>query len=272
MSGYINTLLFGFYPYIALVVLIVGTAIRYDREPYSWRSGSSQLLRRKQLVYGSVLFHVGVIIIFFGHLVGLLTPIQIFDVLGISHGAKQMLAIIVGGVAGALAIIGATMLAHRRLFDARVRATSTTSDTLIIILLWCQLALGLLTIPVSMQHLDGEEMVKFMSWAQGLFTIRAGAAEYVKDASIVFKLHLFLGLTILLVFPFTRLVHMLSVPLRYLWRNGYQVVRTRRQLESSGHRRQSVSNTSLAQANSNDGFPASRKTPAQSGEAAATNK
>ncbi len=227
MASYLNTLLFGIYPYIALVVLAVGSVIRYDREPYTWRSGSSQLLRRKQLVMGSVLFHLGVIVIFFGHLVGLLTPIQVFDALGISHGAKQLLAIIAGGVAGIMAIIGASMLVHRRLFDARVRATSSPSDTGIIILLWLQLALGLATIPVSMQHLDGHEMVKFMNWAQGIFTFRADASSYVADASPIFKAHLFLGLTILLVFPFTRLVHMLSVPVRYFWRPGYQVVRTK---------------------------------------------
>ncbi|WP_162652851.1 respiratory nitrate reductase subunit gamma [Lentilitoribacter sp. Alg239-R112] len=233
MSEYLNTLLFGIYPYIALVVLILGSIMRYDHEPYSWRAGSSQLLRRKQLVWGSVLFHVGVIVIFFGHLVGLLTPIQIFDALGISHGAKQLLAIIAGGIAGVMAIIGATMLVHRRLFDARVRANSSTSDTLIIILLWLQLLLGLATIPISMQHLDGHEMVKFMSWAQGIFTFDFSASNYVIDASIFFKLHLVLGLTILLIFPFTRLVHMLSVPVRYFWRPGYQVVRERNSRNSS---------------------------------------
>ena len=227
MTDFLHQLLFGVYPYIALAVLILGTALRYDREPYSWRSGSSQLLRRKQLVWGSVLFHVGVLVIFFGHLVGLLTPIAIFDAIGISHGAKQLLAIIAGGIAGVMAIIGATLLAHRRLFDARVRAASSTSDTLIIILLWLQLALGLATIPVSMQHLDGHEMVTFMSWAQGIFTFNTDAASYISGASIIFKLHLFLGLTILLIFPFTRLVHMLSVPVRYFWRPGYQVVRQR---------------------------------------------
>ena len=100
MSGFFNTLLFGIYPYVALVVLILGSILRYDRDQYSWRSGSSQLLRRKQLVWGSVLFHVGVIVIFFGHLIGLLTPIAIFDALGISHGAKQVLAIVAGGIAG----------------------------------------------------------------------------------------------------------------------------------------------------------------------------
>ncbi len=227
MVHYINTLLFGIYPYIALAVLILGTIIRYDHEPYSWRSGSSQLLRRKQLIWGSVLFHLGVLVIFFGHLVGLLTPIQLFDAIGVSHGAKQLLAIVAGGVAGVLAIIGATLLVHRRLFDKRVRATSSFSDIMIIVLLWLQLALGLATIPISMQHLDGNEMVKFMSWAQGIFTFNPEASSYVADAAPIFKAHLVLGLTILLIFPFTRLVHMLSAPIRYIWRPGYQVVRQR---------------------------------------------
>lgn len=225
MYEYLNTAAFGIYSYIALAVLIIGTIIRYDREPYSWRSGSSQLLRRKQLVLGSVLFHVGVLVIFFGHLVGLLTPIWIFDVIGISHGAKQLLAIVAGGIAGVMAITGATLLVHRRLFDARVRATSSTSDSLVIILLWLQLALGLATIPLSLQHLDGHEMVKFMSWAQGIFTFDPAASSYILDGHPVFKAHIFLGLTIFLIFPFTRLVHMLSAPVRYLWRPGYQVVR-----------------------------------------------
>lgn len=228
MADYLNTAVFGIYPYIALVVLAVGSIIRYDREPYTWRSGSSQLLRRRQLVVGSVLFHVGILIVFFGHLVGLLTPIQVFDAFGIGHGFKQGMAIVVGGVAGIMCLIGATMLLHRRLADPRIRATSTFGDTAILMLLYAQLVLGLATIPVSLGHMDGEEMVKFMSWAQGIFTLDLSAAGYVRDVSPVFKAHLFLGLTIFLVFPFTRLVHMLSAPVRYLWRPGYQVVRSKR--------------------------------------------
>ncbi len=230
MDAFINHLLYGVYPYIALAVMAIGSIIRFDREPYSWRSGSSQLLRRKQLIWGSVLFHVGVLFIFFGHLVGLLTPIALFDALGISHGAKQLLAIIAGGIAGVMAIVGATLLIHRRFFDPRVRAASTFSDNMIILILWVQLALGLATIPLSAGHLDGSEMVKFMSWAQGIFTFRSGAADHISQVHIIFKLHLFLGLTILLLFPFTRLVHMLSAPVRYLWRGGYQIVRSRRSL------------------------------------------
>jgi nitrate reductase gamma subunit len=228
MAEFINTLLFGIYPYVALVVLAVGTVIRYDREPYSWRTGSSQLLRRKQLMWGSLLFHVGVLLIFAGHLVGLLSPLALWDFLGITHGTKQMIAIVLGGVAGAMGIVGATLLLHRRFFDARIRRNSSFSDNLIIFILWVQLALGLLTIRVSMQHLDGEEMVKFMHWAQGIFTFDPQAASYVADADLTFKLHITLGLTIFVLFPFSRLVHMLSAPVRYIWRPGYQVVRTRR--------------------------------------------
>ena len=237
MANYINTFLFGIYPYIALSVLALGSIVRYDREPYTWRAGSSQLLRRKQLMWGSVLFHLGVLVIFAGHFVGLLTPIWIFDALGISHEAKQILAIVAGGIAGVMAIIGATLLVHRRLFDPRIRASSRPTDTLIIILLWVQLLLGLATIPVSLQHLDGHEMVKFMSWAQGIFTFNLQASSYILDASLIFKLHIFLGLTILLLFPFTRLVHMLSAPVRYIWRPGYQVVRKRNHSVAPSHKR-----------------------------------
>lgn len=220
--------LFGIYPYIALSVLVVGSIARYERDPFTWKTSSSQLLRRRQLVMGSVLFHVGVLIVFFGHLVGLLTPIELFDAIGISHSAKQILAIVVGGVAGVMATVGGGMLLHRRWFDPRIRSTSSFADIGILALLLAQLLLGLATIPVSMQHLDGHEMVKFMAWAQGIFTFEAGAAEYIRDSALVFKLHLFLGLTIFVLFPFTRLVHMLSIPLRYLTRPGYQIVRSRR--------------------------------------------
>ncbi|MCC7393690.1 MAG: respiratory nitrate reductase subunit gamma [Sphingomonadaceae bacterium] len=228
MAQFINHLMFGIYPYIALAVLALGSVFRYDRESYSWRSGSSQLLRRKQLMWGSVLFHAGVLVIFFGHLGGLLTPIIIFDTIGISHEAKQIMAMAVGGIAGILAFAGASILLHRRLFDARIRRNSSFSDIMILVLLWLQLILGLATIPISMQHLDGHEMVKFMNWAQGIFTFRAGASDYVLDTSPIFKAHLTLGLTILLLFPFTRLVHMLSAPIRYVWRPGYQIVRSRK--------------------------------------------
>lgn len=224
----VNQILFGFYPYIALAVLALGSILRFDREQYTWRSGSSQLLRRKQLVLGSTLFHIGVLAIFAGHFVGLLTPIAVFDAMGIPHGAKQMLAIVAGGGAGALALIGGCLLLHRRLFDPRIRKNSSFGDTAILIILMLQLCLGLGTIPLSLQHRDGHEMVKFMNLAQGIFTFRSDSASMISDTAWPFKAHITLGLTIFVVFPFTRLVHMLSAPVWYLNRRGWQIVRTRR--------------------------------------------
>ncbi|WP_296999440.1 MULTISPECIES: respiratory nitrate reductase subunit gamma [unclassified Thalassospira] len=223
-----HNFLFGIYPYIALSVLIIGSIARYERDPFTWKTSSSQLLRRKQLMVGSVLFHVGVLVIFFGHLVGLLTPIWIFDAMGISHGAKQTLAVVAGGIAGVMALVGGLMLFHRRITDPRIRKTSSFADIGILALLLAQLVLGIGTIFVSLEHLDGYEMTKFMAWAQGIFTFQSDAASHIADVAWIFKLHLVLGLTIFLVFPFTRLVHMLSAPVRYFLRPGYQIVRSRR--------------------------------------------
>ena len=228
MAETLNYVLFGWYPYLCLTVFVLGSLLRFDREQYTWRSGSSQLLRRKQLMWGSNLFHVGILIIFVGHFVGLLTPIAVFDALGISHEFKQMMAIVIGGVAGIACLIGMTMLVHRRLFDSRIRKTSSFGDIAILLLLYAQLLLGLATIPISLGHLDGQEMVRFMNWAQGILTLQPGVASLIYDANPIFKLHLFLGMTIFLVFPFTRLVHVWSAPVWYLGRSGYQVVRSKR--------------------------------------------
>ncbi len=223
---YVEPFLFGLYPYVALTVFFVGSLVRFDREQYTWRSGSSQLLRKRQLGWGSNLFHVGVLGLFLGHFVGLLTPIQIFDALGIAHGAKQWLAIIAGGFFGIMCLAGMLLLIHRRLWDSRIRKTSSPMDIAILLLLLAQLVLGLVTIPLSLGHLDGGNMVLFMNWAQHIVTLRAGAAELIAEVHWVFKVHIVLGLTIFLLFPFSRLVHIWSAPVWYLAR-PYQIVRRR---------------------------------------------
>jgi nitrate reductase gamma subunit len=230
VSIYLNSVIFGWYPYVCCTVFLLGSLLRFDASQYTWRTGSSQLLRRRQLVWGSNLFHVGILIIFGGHIVGLLTPVAIFDALGISHTFKQLLAISVGGVAGIACFVGTTMLVHRRLFDPRIRKTSSAGDIVILLMLYLQLTLGLCTIAVSAQHLDGTEMVKFMEWAQGIVMLHPAVAILILDVNPIFKLHLFLGMTIFLVFPFTRLVHVWSAPVWYLGRTGFQVVRTKQPL------------------------------------------
>lgn len=223
---------FGIFPYIALAVMILGSIARYERDPFTWKSSSSQILRRKQLIIGSVLFHVGVLFIFVGHLFGLLVPHQIYEMFGIHAEAKQLLAATAGGIAGIAAIVGGVMLAHRRLNDPRVRATSSFWDTAILLLLIAQLALGLISVPFSIATAEHGEVLLFMAWAQGIFTFQSDAAAQIAHVPLIYKLHIILGLTIFLVFPFMRLVHILSglaAPFRYLFgRTGYQLVRSRR--------------------------------------------
>lgn len=227
MNEFINELAFGWYPYLALTVLILGSILRFDKDQYSWRSQSSQFLRRKQMMLGSNLFHLGVLILFVGHFVGLLTPIGLFEAAGISHGFKQTMALVVGGLAGIAAFVGATLLLHRRLFDPRIRQSSSWGDIAVLVLLWLQLALGIATTFWTMQALDGEEMVLFMSWAGGILTFDPQAADFIVDVALVYKLHIILGLTLFLISPFTRLVHIWSAPIWFLFRPGYQIVRSR---------------------------------------------
>lgn len=226
---FLDQFFFGYYPYICLTVFILGSILRYDREQYTWKADSSQLLRRKGMRIGNNLFHIGIILLFFGHLIGLLTPHAVYRHF-ISAGNKQLLAIIAGGVFGTICLIGMTILILRRLFDPRIRATSKPADIAILLVLYVQLLLGLVTLHFSAQHLDGSSMRQLANWAQHIVTFRGGAAAFIVTEALVFKLHIVLGMTIFLIFPFTRLVHVFSgvaAPLKYLSRSGYQIVRRR---------------------------------------------
>lgn len=235
MTAWLDTLLFGIYPYICLAVFFIGSLIRFDRDQYTWKSDSSQLLRTGSLRWGSNLFHVGVLFLFFGHFVGMLTPHFIYEHF-IGAGAKQLMAMVSGGIAGVLGIIGLSLLLHRRLTDPRIRATSKTSDIVLLWLLWIQLALGLATIPLSAQHMDGSMMMRLAEWGQRIVTFRSGGVELLAGAGWVFKAHMFLGMTVFLIFPFTRLVHVWSGfgTLAYVLRT-YQLVRARRLNLPAGH-------------------------------------
>lgn len=221
----LDTLLFQIFPYVAIAVFLVGSWVRYDYDAYTWRTGSSQLLSGKWMRLGSNWFHVGIIAILGGHFVGLLTPHAVYGVF-MTSGQKQLMAMVVGGLFGLMCLVGITILLVRRLFNPRVRATGNRRDVLVLVLLYAQLLLGLASIFVSAGHMDGAQMVKLGEWAQHIVTLRPGAAAYIADAHWIYKAHVALGLTLVLVFPFTRLVHVWSVPLGYL-RRPYQVVRKR---------------------------------------------
>ena len=228
MTAWLDHFLFGLYPYICLAVFFIGSWIRFDRDQYTWKSDSSQLLRAGSLRWANNLFHIGVLFLFFGQFVGMLTPHALSEPF-MTAGQKQVMAMVSGGIAGLLAFIGVTLLLHRRLTDARIRATSKTSDIALLWIFWVQLALGLATIPLSAQHLDGSVMMRLAEWGQRIVTLRGGAVEMLAGTGPIFKAHLFLGMTVFLIFPFTRLVHVWSGfgTLAYVLR-PYQLVRARR--------------------------------------------
>ena len=225
---YVNQFFFGIYPYIALAVFLLGSLIRFDREQYTWRSESTQVLHRGSLRLGSILFHVGIIGLLGGHAVGLLTPVWVWDTLGVTHGAKQIFAMAAGGVMGTLCLVGILLLLARRFGNDRLRAATSFKDKIVLLWILGTLLLGLTSIFVSSGHLDGHVMVQLMTWAQHIVTFRGDAASYILEAPLVFKLHLFMGMSLFVIFPFTRLVHIWSGfgAVTYLGR-AFQLVRPR---------------------------------------------
>jgi nitrate reductase gamma subunit len=236
MRDAIFHIFFVWYPYVCLSAFIFGSLIRFDRDPYTWKAHSSQLLRKKQLAWGSNLFHFGILFLFLGHTVGLLTPKAVYSVF-MTPMTKQLIAIVAGGIAGTVCFVGLSLLLHRRLFDPRIRQTSTYMDLGVLIILWVQLVIGLVTLPFSLGHTDGSVMIQLSNWAQGIITVQPVDARTLQGLDWPYLVHLVLGMTIFLIFPFSRLVHIWSAPVWYLGRKGYQVVRTRERLEPAAARR-----------------------------------
>ena len=222
--NWLQIFLFGVYPYVALTIAIIGTWVRFDLSQYSWKTGSTQMLRSKNMRLASNLFHVGIIGVLLGHLFGMLTPHFLYDRF-ISAGHKQILAVVVGGIAGVFCWFGLVMLMWRRFTDDRISNTSSFSDKLVLVLLFIQLNLGLLSIFTSVKHLDGYTMMNLAGWAQDITILRPlQAAARIEQTDLIYQLHMALGITLIAIFPFTRLIHIISAPIWYFGRR-YQIVR-----------------------------------------------
>ncbi len=195
----LHTFVFVVYPYICLGVFLMGSLARFDRDQYTWKSDSSQMLRARQLRIGSNMFHAGILFLFFGHLFGQLTPHSVYELV-MTAPQKQMLAVVAGGIAGLVCFVGLS-----------------------------QLALGLATLPASLSHVsDPKTMIALASYLQGIATLRPDPSA-IAGIQWHFIAHMLLGMTIFLLFPFSRLVHVWSGfgTLAYLLR-PYQLVRSRR--------------------------------------------
>jgi len=225
----LHQIVFGVYPYLCIATFVLGSWIRFDHEQYTWKSDSSQLLSKNGMRLACNFFHIGVIAIFFGHFVGLLTPHSVFTALGVSDMAHQGIAILAGAIFGLLALIGGLGLWLRRLFNKRVRAASRWMDINILGWILLTLMMGLSTLPFSVghaEHGDATIMLRLAEWVQSVVTLQPNP-ELLRHVDTVYKMHLFLGMSVFLFFPFTRLVHIWSAPVGYLFR-AYQIVRAKR--------------------------------------------
>ncbi|HIH2763413.1 MAG TPA: respiratory nitrate reductase subunit gamma [Candidatus Azoamicus sp.] len=225
MFNFLNSFMFSYYPYISIFIFIIGSLYRYENNQYTWKTGSSQLLDNKLFFWSSNLFHFGILFLILGHSFGLLTPKFLYSKI-ISPDKKQILAMISGGIAGLFCLIGLSLLIYRRISNKRIFLTSNKTDIIILIMLYIQLLLGLFSILISYNHIDNPStMIALANWVQGIFVFTPDLHLFILNEHWLFKLHLILGMTIILVFPFTRLVHIFSFPYLYLIREGYQITR-----------------------------------------------
>jgi len=218
--------LFGILPYVAVAVAVVGSAWRIQSAPLTWRTGSSQLLESRWLRVGSILFHFGMVNLLLGHVFGLLTPHHVYEAFGLTTPLKQRIEIVMGFIMAPAVFAGGAILIWRRLVDERVKASSSWGDIPLLAALLAEVALGALTIPQSMQHLDGSMMLVLTGYVQGLVILDTSAWRALVDVPWIYKAHMAVGFLFILVLPFTKLVHVLSglLVVRYLLR-PWQVVR-----------------------------------------------
>ncbi len=224
--------LWGAFPYIALTIFVAGTVWRYSADPYGWTSKSSELLEKRWLGWGTQLFHYGFVVVVVGHVMGLLIPPALDALLGLGPEAYHAVAFYGGSAAGVVALAGLGILLVRRLANTRIRRTSTPTDFLTLALLIGVMALGLvdtLFYRVLVGAYDYRDTVGV--WVRGLLTLTPNVSA-VAAAPLFFRVHALAGLLFFALLPFTRLVHLFSLPFHYLTRRPivFRTSRPRREV------------------------------------------
>lgn len=225
--NYWNQFLWVIYPYLMLAIFVVGHIYRYNTDQIGWSAKSSEFLEKKSLKWGSILFHYGILMVFGGHVVGLLVPKSLTESLGISEELYHLSAVYGGGSAGIITLIGIFILLFRRVNDNRVRIRSSFTDMLIAVLLLIVIAMGVYnTLGSSLfAHSDFDYRDSIAPWLRGLLVF-APDPSLMNQVPLFFQLHTIFAFAIFGIWPFTRLVHVWSLPLEYLKRS-YIIYRSR---------------------------------------------
>lgn len=216
-------LLFQIYSYCAVIIF----AVLIFAQKYKSKNNQYIVDKKEQYIYGGLfrfgnnLFHWSVGLLMIGHFFGLLTPEKLYTIF-ITVKEKQILEIYIGGGAGIICFIGMTIMIVERILNKKLWVTNSVSRFVMLFMVYVQLILGLLSILVSWKHLDGSQMLYITKWLQHLVILDANAYQALTSVNFIYKLHIILGFSILLVFPFTKLIHVVNLPVRHITNVGYK--------------------------------------------------
>lgn len=222
---FLNQFLWVIYPYITIAIFIVGHIYRYNTDQLGWTTKSSEFLESKTLRWGSILFHLGILMVLGGHILGLIIPKSMTEKIGLTEHMYHWMALVIGGVAGVITIIGISILLFRRLNNKRVRRTSSFTDILIAILIFIEVAFGVYNTLGYSLFIGYDYRETIAPWLRGFLMFKPDPT-LMKGVPLFFQLHTLLGFTIFALWPFTRLVHVWSLPLEYFNRS-YIIYRSR---------------------------------------------
>ena len=216
----LNQFLWIILPYICLAVCVIGHIYRYRTDQFGWTAKSSEFVEKKQLRIGSMMFHIGVIPVIFGHIVGLGVPKEWLYAVGVSDHLYHIGAVYIGSIFGFLTLGGMVVLTSRRFTKKSVRKLSSLSDLVVNVLLLLIVFLGLYsTVVTNIVEPSFDYRSTISVWFRGILTFSPDAS-FMADVPLSFKIHVLSGLGIFALWPFTRLVHIWSVPVSYLSRNN----------------------------------------------------
>ncbi|WP_433340174.1 respiratory nitrate reductase subunit gamma [Streptomyces sp. CA-253872] len=221
-----KTLLWGALPYVALALLVAGLAWRWRYDKYGWTTRSSEMYESRLLGIASPLFHYGILFVLAGHLLGLFVPASWTDAIGVSEHSYHLLSLFSGTLAGVLALAGIAMLLYRRRFRAPVFRATTANDKTMYLFLTAALVLGMWS-KLAHSSLSGgyDYRGSIALWARSLFTLQPDTGR-MEGVPVLYQVHAVVGMALLAMVPYTRLVHVFSAPVQYVFR-PYLVYRSR---------------------------------------------
>jgi nitrate reductase gamma subunit len=217
--NYVDYFLWVVVPYLSLTIFVLGHIYRYNTDQFGWGAKSSEFLHKDNLLkWGSILFHYGIVFVFFGHVAGVLIPKGVFDFFGITEHMYHFGAFWFGGLAGVATVIGGFLLTARRLTNKRVSRNGRAIDLITLLWLGVVIVVGFTnTVGYTASGGEFDYRETIGPWFRGVLTFRP-FPELMAFAPIGFKLHVFTAFLLFALWPFTRLVHVWSLPLEYLGR------------------------------------------------------